>query len=82
MPKEEWLAERDPERIARMLDESAKVVRDAISGWTGARLKGKSRVELDAAVIRVPAPSPAPATPPPPKPVFTEVGSRKSVITP
>jgi uncharacterized damage-inducible protein DinB len=28
--KEEWLAERDPDRIAQMLNESAKVVRDAV----------------------------------------------------
>ena len=30
LPKEEWLAERDPDRIAQMLNESAKVVRDAV----------------------------------------------------
>ena len=30
VPKEEWRAERDRERIARMLDESAKVVREAV----------------------------------------------------
>jgi uncharacterized damage-inducible protein DinB len=35
MPKEEWRAERDPARIAQMLNDSAKVVRDAV----------KSRVE-------------------------------------
>ncbi len=29
-PKEEWLAERDPDRIAQTLNESAKVVRDAV----------------------------------------------------
>jgi uncharacterized damage-inducible protein DinB len=29
MPKEEWVAERDPARIAQMLNQSAKVVRDA-----------------------------------------------------
>jgi uncharacterized damage-inducible protein DinB len=29
MPKEEWAAERDPDRIAQMLNESAKAVRDA-----------------------------------------------------
>jgi uncharacterized damage-inducible protein DinB len=29
MPKEEWVAERDPGRIAQMLNQSAKVVRDA-----------------------------------------------------
>jgi uncharacterized damage-inducible protein DinB len=30
MPKEEWVRERDPVRIAEMLNESAKVVRDAV----------------------------------------------------
>jgi uncharacterized damage-inducible protein DinB len=29
LPKEEWAAERDPDRIAQMLKESANVVRDA-----------------------------------------------------
>ncbi len=29
-PKEEWAAERDPGRIAQMLNDSAKVVRDAV----------------------------------------------------
>jgi uncharacterized damage-inducible protein DinB len=32
VPGEEWLAERDPDRIAQMLSESAKVVRDAVKG--------------------------------------------------
>ena len=35
LPEEEWMAERDPDRLAQMLNESAKVVRDAV----------KSRVE-------------------------------------
>ncbi len=35
LPREEWMDERDPGRIARMLNESAKLVRDAV----------KSRVE-------------------------------------
>jgi uncharacterized damage-inducible protein DinB len=35
VPEEEWAAERDPDRIAQMLDDSAKRVRDAV----------KSRVE-------------------------------------
>ncbi len=35
LPKEEWATERDPGRIARMLNESARAVRDAV----------KSRVE-------------------------------------
>jgi uncharacterized damage-inducible protein DinB len=30
LPEEEWAAERDPERIAQMLNDSAKVVRDAV----------------------------------------------------
>jgi uncharacterized damage-inducible protein DinB len=29
LPKEEWAAERDPDRIAQMLNDSAKIVRDA-----------------------------------------------------
>ena len=32
VPKEEWVAERDPDRIELMLNESAKVVRDAVKG--------------------------------------------------
>ena len=32
LPASEWVAERDPERIAQMLNESAKVVRDAVKG--------------------------------------------------
>ena len=35
LPEEEWVAERDPARIAQMLSDSAKAVRDAV----------KSRVE-------------------------------------
>jgi uncharacterized damage-inducible protein DinB len=30
LPKEEWVTERDPDRIAQMLNDSAKVVRDAV----------------------------------------------------
>jgi uncharacterized damage-inducible protein DinB len=30
LPEEEWAAERDPERIAQMLNDSSKVVRDAV----------------------------------------------------
>jgi uncharacterized damage-inducible protein DinB len=30
LPAEEWVAERDPNRIARMLNESARAVRDAV----------------------------------------------------
>jgi uncharacterized damage-inducible protein DinB len=32
LPKGEWAAERDRDRIANMLNESAKVVRDAVKG--------------------------------------------------
>ncbi len=32
MPREEWAAERDPDRIAQMLNDSAKAVRDAVRG--------------------------------------------------
>jgi len=32
MPKEEWVAERDPDRTTQMLNESAKAVRDAVRG--------------------------------------------------
>ena len=32
MSKEEWVAERDPERIAQLLNDSAKAVRDAVKG--------------------------------------------------
>jgi uncharacterized damage-inducible protein DinB len=32
LPNEEWLAERDPGRIAPMLSDSAKAVRDAVKG--------------------------------------------------
>jgi uncharacterized damage-inducible protein DinB len=32
LPNEEWVAERDPARIAQMLDQSAKTVRDAVKG--------------------------------------------------
>ena len=30
LPEEEWAAERDPDRISQMLNDSAKVVRDAV----------------------------------------------------
>ena len=32
MPKAEWAAERDRDRIAAMLNDSAQVVRDAVEG--------------------------------------------------
>jgi uncharacterized damage-inducible protein DinB len=32
LPKEEWTAERDPDRMAAMLNDSAKAVRDAVKG--------------------------------------------------
>jgi uncharacterized damage-inducible protein DinB len=37
MPEEEWAIERDPNRIAQMLNDSAKVVRDAVKGRIEAR---------------------------------------------
>src|SRR5579871_1310510 len=40
VPKEEWVVERDADRIAQMLNESAKAVRDAV----------KSRVEAGRAM--------------------------------
>ncbi len=36
LPAEEWLDERDPDRIARMLQESAQVIRDALAGRVAA----------------------------------------------
>ena len=35
LPEEEWAGERDPERIAQMLNESAKAVRDAVKSRVG-----------------------------------------------
>jgi len=32
LPDEEWVAERDPDRIAQMLNDSAMAVRDAVKG--------------------------------------------------
>jgi uncharacterized damage-inducible protein DinB len=32
LPEEEWVVERDPDRIAQMLNDSAKTVRDAVQG--------------------------------------------------
>jgi uncharacterized damage-inducible protein DinB len=32
LPREEWVFERDPDRIAQMLEESAATVRDAVRG--------------------------------------------------
>jgi uncharacterized damage-inducible protein DinB len=32
VPEGEWIAERDPDRIAHMLNDSAKAVRDAVEG--------------------------------------------------
>src|SRR5271154_4602700 len=41
MPEKEWVDERDRDRIARMLNESAKVVRDAVRNGveTGREMK-------------------------------------------
>src|SRR5271154_402528 len=35
VPEKEWALECDPERIAQMLNESAKAVRDAVKGRVG-----------------------------------------------
>ncbi len=37
VPEDEWMAERDPDRIAQMLSESARAVRDAVKGRVEAR---------------------------------------------
>ncbi|HXL21719.1 MAG TPA: DinB family protein [Candidatus Dormibacteraeota bacterium] len=37
LPKEEWTAEHDPDRIAQMLNDSAKTVRDAVKSMVEAR---------------------------------------------
>lgn len=37
LPEKEWSAERDPSRIAAMLNDSAKAVRDAVKGRVEAR---------------------------------------------
>jgi uncharacterized damage-inducible protein DinB len=37
LPEEEWVAERDPGRIARMLNDSAKAVRSAVKSRVEAR---------------------------------------------
>jgi uncharacterized damage-inducible protein DinB len=42
LPKEEWTAERDPRRIAEMLSESAKAVRDAVES----RVKSGREMDL------------------------------------
>ncbi|HEX3543954.1 MAG TPA: DinB family protein [Candidatus Acidoferrum sp.] len=42
VPEEEWAGERDPERIAQMLNESAKPVRDAVKG----RVEGGRDMDL------------------------------------
>ena len=41
MPKDEWKRERDRDRLAQMLDDSAKAVRDAVEG------RVKSEREMD-----------------------------------
>lgn len=41
-PNKEWLAERDPERIAQMLNESAKAVRKAVKS----RVESGTQMEL------------------------------------
>jgi uncharacterized damage-inducible protein DinB len=42
LPEEEWAAEQDPDRIAAMLGESARTVRDAVRG----RLKVGQQMDL------------------------------------
>ena len=42
LPEDEWVAERDPVRIAQMLDESARTVRDAVKG----RMEAKREMNL------------------------------------
>lgn len=41
MPKEEWAVERDPGRMAQMLNDSAKAVRDAVKNRVEAGLEMK-----------------------------------------
>lgn len=42
LPEDEWVVERDPVRIAQMLDESARTVRDAVKG----RMEEKREMNL------------------------------------
>ena len=42
MPQQEWLSEPDPDRIARMLEDSAKAVRAAVAG----RVASSRQMEL------------------------------------
>lgn len=42
VPEQEWFAERDPERMAQMLNESAKTVRDAVKS----RLESGRQMDL------------------------------------
>jgi uncharacterized damage-inducible protein DinB len=42
LPKEEWVAEQDRDRMAQMLDESARAVRDAVKG----RVEGVRDMDL------------------------------------
>lgn len=39
VPEEEWVAERDPDRIARMLDDSARTVREAVASRVASGLE-------------------------------------------
>ena len=45
LPEEEWAAERDPDRIAQMLNDSAKVVRDALKNGVEAGQDMKLRYD-------------------------------------
>ena len=56
VPKEEWMAERDPDRIAAALTDSAKAVRDAVflSAWPTTALPAIVLTTAVAVVLAVP----------------------------
>ena len=49
VPKEEWVVERDRDRMAQMLNDSAKVVRDAVKGKVEAG--GEMRLHYDHPIL-------------------------------
>jgi len=49
LPEEEWAAEGDPDRIARMLNHSAKVVRDAVKNRVEAG--GEMKIHYDHPIL-------------------------------
>jgi uncharacterized damage-inducible protein DinB len=49
LPKREWLAERDPDRIAQMLNDSATAVRDAVKSKVKAQ--GEMKVHYDHPIL-------------------------------